>query len=137
MKPNTTITERINKILESCFSGNKSEFARMINVGESNIRSYLNGTLPKADTLENITTNIGISCDWLLTGEGEMLKKTQTENELTSTNSNESGMNQELFKKYVEATETIADLREEIGTLKAEVDYLRGQLGLSKERVRS
>ena len=39
------------------------------------IRSYLTGTvLPKYDFLASISERLGVSVDWLLTGEGEMLK---------------------------------------------------------------
>ncbi len=66
------ISMRISEILKGVFHENKSEFARVIGVSEGSIRSYLNGTLPKADVLERIATNIAISCEWLLTGRGEM-----------------------------------------------------------------
>lgn len=74
MNKNNRISFRINKILIDIFNGNQSEFARKIGVGESRIRSYLTGTLPKADVLEKIVSTLAISCDWLLAGQGPMLR---------------------------------------------------------------
>lgn len=81
MSDSNTISFRISKIIDDVFQGNKSEFARIVTIGESNVRSYLNGTLPKADVLEKIATNVAISCEWLLTGRGEMLEKNFQEND--------------------------------------------------------
>ena len=67
--------QRIRQIVDEVFKGNKSEFARSIGVGESSIRSYLSGTIPKADVLEKIIYNTSVSCEWLLSGNGDMLNK--------------------------------------------------------------
>lgn len=71
-----TITARMQQIVDELFNGNKSEFARTIGVSESVIRSYVHGTIPKADILEKIASNLEISCEWLLLGKGGMDKKT-------------------------------------------------------------
>ncbi len=69
------ISLRISRIINELFGQNKSEFARVIGIGESNVRSYLRGSIPKADVLEKIATSAAINCEWLLTGKGEMLKQ--------------------------------------------------------------
>ncbi|KAA6319596.1 hypothetical protein EZS27_030531 [termite gut metagenome] len=78
MKGDISISLRIKRIVTELCDGNQSEFARKIGISESNVRSYLIGTTPKADVLEKIVNNIAISYEWLLTGEGSMLRDEQT-----------------------------------------------------------
>lgn len=68
------ISLRIRKIIDELYNGNKSEFARIVGISESNVRSYLGDTVPKADVLIKIATKIAISCEWLLLGKGDMLQ---------------------------------------------------------------
>ena len=50
-------------------------FAKKIGIGESNVRSWLLGTQPKLDAVEKIAINCeNISLEWLLMGEGSMLR---------------------------------------------------------------
>ena len=50
-------------------------FASLLDTNEARIRSYLTGTvLPKYDFLAAVSERLGVSVDWLLTGEGEMMK---------------------------------------------------------------
>ena len=72
-------------------NGKNIIFAKKIEIGESNVRSWLYGTLPKLDAIEKIAINCeNISLKWLLTGEGTMLKTdtpddgTKTEEETAS-----------------------------------------------------
>lgn len=65
--------------MNSLYDGNNSSFARAVGVGEAGVRSYLPGTLPKADVLEKISNNTAISCEWLITGRGNLLKNTPSE----------------------------------------------------------
>ena len=67
-----TIYLRIERIVNELFNGNKSEFARNIGVSESGVRSYLTGTIPNANVLEKIASNLGISCEWLVLGQGDI-----------------------------------------------------------------
>ena len=69
---NDSISLRIKRIIDELYGGNKSEFARIVGISESNVRSYLGDTIPKADVLVKIATKIAISCDWLLLGRGDM-----------------------------------------------------------------
>lgn len=75
MDTNTTISERIQALIDAFCNGKNSQFAKSIGVAESNIRSYLSGTQPKFDVLSNIATKFAINCEWLLTGNGQMLKE--------------------------------------------------------------
>jgi transcriptional regulator with XRE-family HTH domain len=83
MNEDSSISLRIKRIITELYEGNQSEFARRIGISESNVRSYLVGTTPKADVLEKIVNNIAISYEWLLTGEGAMLRNEQTSSQST------------------------------------------------------
>lgn len=78
MDTNTSISERIQALIDTFCNGRNSQFAKVIGVAESNIRSYLAGTQPKFDILSNIASKFAINCEWLLTGKGDMLKVTDT-----------------------------------------------------------
>lgn len=67
-----TMSSRIKRIVMDLFDGNRSEFARKVGISESGVRSYLAGTIPKVDVLEKITNSLGISCEWLVLGRGEL-----------------------------------------------------------------
>lgn len=67
-----TISLRIDRIVTELFNGNKSDFARKVGVSESGVRSYLTGTIPRANVLEKIASSLGISCEWLVLGKGEI-----------------------------------------------------------------
>lgn len=73
MSVNNDISLRIKRVIEELFKGNQSEFARHVGISEAGVRSYLSGTLPKADILQKILASTAISCEWLVMGEGEMM----------------------------------------------------------------
>lgn len=75
MNANTTISERIQALINEFCNGTNSQFAKTIGVNESNIRSYLSGTQPKFDVLSSIASKLAINCEWLLTGKGNMTKQ--------------------------------------------------------------
>ncbi|WP_312394701.1 helix-turn-helix domain-containing protein [Chryseobacterium sp.] len=79
------INLRIEQLINRFASGNKSVFAKMIDVGESNIRSYLNGTEPKFNVLEKICRALAINAEWLILGVGAMEKKDLILNNFSST----------------------------------------------------
>lgn len=73
-----SISERINDLIETLYSGNKSSFARAVGMGESSVRSYLAGTVPKADVIGKMADALAVSCEWLILGSGPMLKTDAT-----------------------------------------------------------
>lgn len=77
---NETIFDRISTIVEKFGNGKNTVFASLIGVSEANVRNYKNGVMPKADFLEKIARNFDININWLLTGEGNMLR-TESEKE--------------------------------------------------------
>ncbi|MBA4500499.1 S24 family peptidase [Bacteroides fragilis] len=74
MKEKSPISGRIQMLINEFCNGKNSLFANRLGVNESNIRSYLSGTLPKFDILSVIAEKFAINCEWLLTGKGEMIK---------------------------------------------------------------
>jgi transcriptional regulator with XRE-family HTH domain len=67
------IGHRLREVARVLFDGNKSELARAIEMKPSSFGKYLRGTRrPGASVLERLT-HLGISVDWLLTGEGAIL----------------------------------------------------------------
>ena len=73
-----TINDRIKRIVNELFNGNTSSFARQINVPQPTLKDIVGGKLstPRADVLEKIfgDKSLNISAEWLLGGEGEMIK---------------------------------------------------------------
>lgn len=47
----TSLSERINSLVDHYASGNVSKFAALVGFSEANIRNYLKGTLPKSEFL--------------------------------------------------------------------------------------
>ena len=73
-----SINGRIQLIIDEIYKGNVSEFERASNIKPSTIKNIVGGrqTKPSYDVLESIVrNNVQISSDWLLTGEGKMLKE--------------------------------------------------------------
>ena len=67
-----TIHDRIQLLVDKYGAGKNTNFARMIGVSESNIRSYIGGVNPKADVLAKIVKSCDINPMWLITGEGNI-----------------------------------------------------------------
>lgn len=80
MEKETIISDRIQMLIQEFSNGVNSQFAKLIGVNESNIRSYLAGTQPKFDVLSAIAGKLAINCEWLLTGKGNMLKEQEQQN---------------------------------------------------------
>lgn len=70
-----TIHERIAFCVQIFGEGKNTVFADKLGISEGNVRGYINGVIPKADTLEKIVRTYDVSPAWLLTGQGEMLKQ--------------------------------------------------------------
>lgn len=70
-----TIHERIGELVRQFGSSKNTVFAAKIGVSEGNIRGYIKGIMPKQDVLEKIVTCLDVSAEWLLTGNGDMLRQ--------------------------------------------------------------
>lgn len=70
------INERVQRIIDVLYKGNKSAFAKSINVNPTVIENVV-GTRkgkPSYDVIFKICANANISEEWLISGQGEMLK---------------------------------------------------------------
>lgn len=113
--------ERLKQMIDFYANGRNTFFAEKIGMGESNVRSWLNGTLPKLDAIEKIARNCeNISLEWLIMGEGSMIKDDVIQEkalELPSDNA-EKGVITELRT-------IIKDQAKEIARLELELERLR------------
>lgn len=74
MANNETIHERISRMVEHFCKGKNTQFATLIGTNEANIRGYRTGTMPKCEILSKIARTFDIDSNWLLTGNGEMIR---------------------------------------------------------------
>lgn len=79
----STIANRIIEIVEHKTGGNKSAFARAINVTPAYISKFAtkSDALPSDMVIASICSKFGVNERWLRYGEGEMFKP-ETQNEL-------------------------------------------------------
>ena len=69
------MTSRLEQLVERFANGRNTRFAKLLDTNEARIRSYLTGAVqPKYDFLEAVSARLGVSIDWLITGEGRMLR---------------------------------------------------------------
>lgn len=122
-----TIHERIMTLVRVFGNGKNTEFAKLIGVSEANIRGYAKDILPKADFLEKIVRSCeGISAEWLLTGEGEMLRGGNVQ---VSGSGNAVVGNSHNSTATVNATPTdTSDLRAMVEEQRTIIEGLQGQL---------
>lgn len=113
------IRERFIKILNECYNGNQSQIASKLGLTQGHISNIVNrGSKPSADIIAKIVEVSDISPDWLLTGEGSMLKS-----ESSSQGSQQSSSDYTL----------IAELKKEISALKDENNQLKGENKILRE----
>lgn len=75
---------RIKQLMNS-LGIKQAAFAERIGVDPSNFSKHLNGKLPLSENLYNkIVVNLGVSKEWLMTGEGEMWSQAQASNQLST-----------------------------------------------------
>lgn len=75
-----TINERLNQIKNAYFKGSQKAFAEYIGLPPGSISNYLNkDSKPGYDVLERIVNSLDVDAMWLLTGNGEMRRKTFVE----------------------------------------------------------
>jgi len=124
----TTINERVQSIVDTCFGGNKRAFAKQIGVSATVIENVVgkrNGK-PSFDVLHSICANANISAEWLLTGEGEMLRGGNVQ---VSGSGNAVVGNSHNSTATVNATPTdTSDLRAMVEEQRTIIEGLQGQL---------
>ena len=68
-----TKTEQLDQLVSYFASGKKAEFARILGISKQNLNGWY--THEYLDIKKVFYACPGVSADWLITGEGEMLKK--------------------------------------------------------------
>lgn len=117
----TTINQRIDIIAEKLCGGNISELARITGINQPALRDIV-GTKqskPRFEILNTLVENSTLRIDayWLLTGNGEMIKKDSSEEDL-STNDVKIVDNNFLLDRIEYQAVEIYKLKEEIARLK-------------------
>ena len=113
-----TINERVNAIITELYNGNKRAFSIFIGVSPTVIENVV-GTRqgkPSYDVLEKICAKANISGDWLLTGEGSMLKEEKAPETPSVSDYNA------ILKVHLDRIEK---QREEITLLRLELEHYR------------
>lgn len=70
------INERFERIINELFNGNKRAFAKAVGISPTVVENVV-GTRkgkPSYDVLVKVCVNANISAEWVITGEGDMLK---------------------------------------------------------------
>mgnify|MGYP000846400089 CR=1 FL=1 len=73
-----TINDRVMQIINNLFNGSQAEFAKQVGVSTSLVNNIVGKrkSAPSFDVLQKIFTYVDVRADWLLTGEGPMLRET-------------------------------------------------------------
>ena len=112
------IGDRIKKLIDTFADKKNTTFASIIGTSEANVRNYMSGTLPKSDILSKIVKCFDISSEWLLTGEGEMLRNKKVDNLPTITSDSVILLNR--FEELVRENEILKRENEALKKLPAE-----------------
>jgi hypothetical protein len=120
------IKDRVIQLIE--FKNiSKEKFFAKIGTTSANFRGEARKTPLNSTTIENIFSEIpDVNIEWLLTGNGEMLKKSEV-----SEQKNDTG-NENFLKFLHEKTET---LNKKIWDLEAENKHLKDELSVRKKVI--
>lgn len=81
-----TINDRLEQIINALFKGNKAAFAKSIDLPPTGMSNYIGKkrrSIPSSEIASKIVLVLGVDANWLLTGEGEMLKDGNVNNVTT------------------------------------------------------
>ena len=67
-------SEKIKIMVDEFGNGNNSQLARVLDINESKIRTYLNGSLPRVDVLRIFLDKLPINAEWLFYDNVDMLR---------------------------------------------------------------
>lgn len=130
------VNDRFNSIIKEQYNGNQSAFAKALGVAPSVIANVVGARQgkPSYDVIEKICANANISAEWLLTGQGSMLKsdtpipaynRLQAPSPQPSEGSGEAIASREVSVSYTPA----------IGTPYYDVDFLGGFMEVYNSQV--
>lgn len=135
----TSIHRRIALIVERFANDNNSLAAKNLGVSEGTIRSYRNGTNPKADVLGKIVTTYEVNAMWLLTGVGEMSAPNTTplhgldltpESPLVDFFKQFDPMLQQRDAKLLQQAEEIGRLKQRVAELEQRLEKTAGDVSI-------
>jgi transcriptional regulator with XRE-family HTH domain len=69
-----SISDRLDQVVKEKLGGNWAELARLSGLTPSTLQGVKDGKDPRANTLLRISAVVGVTVDWLLTGEGPMYR---------------------------------------------------------------
>ena len=114
------MNERFSQVI-LFFEKNATSIAKELNVSKTAILRILSGdNLPSSKVLIPLGEKLGVSIDWLLFGEGEMLKNGKTPDIIksSSTPTKENGNAQLLAEKLETKSQIVKSQAEQIALLK-------------------
>lgn len=127
------INDRILYIIENKSNRNKKQFAEMINVAPQVIQNIVSGrrNKPSFDILNAIISTFDdINSEWLITGNGEMLKNIDTITQTTTGNNNIS-----IGKGNIKGSNSINSNNDAIKQLEKELQDCKNQLEDYKKMI--
>lgn len=127
------INDRILYIIENKANRNKKQFAEMINVAPQVIQNIVSGrrNKPSFDILNAIISTFDdINSEWLITGNGEMLKNIDTITQTTTGNNNIS-----IGKGNIKGSNSINSNNDAIKQLEKELQDCKNQLEDYKKMI--
>ena len=128
MRKIETIHERISLLVERFGNDKNTVFASLIGSNEGSIRGYIKGVLPKQDILEKIVRKFDIDAEWLLTGNGEMLKTDTVQAAASKQPAATSSELTDLAFRLGEQVNENKHLHEKNMSLSTEIDKLKSEI---------
>ncbi|WGK69470.1 helix-turn-helix domain-containing protein [Candidatus Haliotispira prima] len=127
MKSENNIGARLSEIRKH-FNYNQGQFAAILEVNQNVLSNYENGKNSIPDSIKGKLSELMISMDWLITGEGEMLRQEVDEkiNDAASRVLNELGY-------YMEENE---EDRKSLNTRVSELEEIKEELGEMQEATK-
>jgi len=112
--------EQLEALIEHYASGNKSEFARLLNISPQAVSSWI--ARNQFDVELIYAKCVNVSSEWLLTGNGPMVIEPSMAKEPVPVYGN---MNNPFYELYKEKDQEVNRLNQEVGALSAEVEHLK------------
>lgn len=112
--------EQLEALIEHYSGGNKSEFARLLNISPQAVSSWI--ARSQFDVELIYAKCVDVNSEWLLTGEGPMIIDSSIAKEPAPTYGN---INNPFYELYKEKDKEVNRLNQEIGALNSEVEYLK------------
>ena len=133
---NMNVNERIKCIVDECFDGNVSAFARAIDISQSTLKDIVGGRFSKPgyDVLEKILSaeSLFISPDWLMKGKGDMITQNVNQTNEHGDNINTASGNISVNKTN---DENIKALKDRIDELIQERDEYKDKVIALQEKI--